>query len=271
MKNYLTLRTGLIITSLSIALTGCQLGSEELVNYKGSDYQLHIEVSDNNSFIRHSKIGFSDIDIVLENIPLKDCLPVLLNKDKSLIKFQDSDKGDLLISAKYEDFQKKLSLKESPIAKFENYELNVKTIKNTFLPKLAKAMNFKIIEKEVGPEKNFQLVVVDSVKQRNHLTNIKMGSGKPKTNNNSSITNLPGTLITKNCTLSQIADELNKSFKKIGYFVGDEKDKNRYTFKIVDIRSDQLKKYLENEIGLSYVPLGTGKTSLKITTIVFND
>ncbi|MHA8066772.1 hypothetical protein V7S76_08820 [Aquirufa sp. ROCK2-A2] len=132
-------------------------------------------------------------------------------------------------------------------------------------------MNITIVEKEDPNEKNYQLVVIDSVKQKNQLSKIKKGLDNSQPSESSSITNFPKSLICKNCTIFQIAEGLNKSYGGKAYFVGDIKDKNRYTFKIINIPFEQLKKQLENEIGLSYAQMGQSKTSLKISTIVFND
>jgi hypothetical protein len=257
--------------SITLLLIGCHSGPEELVNYKGSDYHFRLEVSDNYELIKRSSTIISSNDISFEKIPLKECLSVLLEKNKSLIKFKDPEKEDLMITAKYEDFQKRIPYKENINTAGENYKLNVKSVKKALLPIFTKAMNITIIEKEDPAEKNYQLVVIDSIKQKKNLSKTKKGLGNSQPKESSTVTNFPETLICENCTITQIADGLNKSYGGKAYFVGDINDKNRYTFEISNIPFDQLKKQLENEIGLSYVQMGQGKTSLNISTIVFND
>lgn len=252
--------------SITLATFACNTGPKELVNYKGSDYRLKLEVSNNFSLIRHSKTSFTANDVILENVPLKDCLPQLLNIDKSLIQFMDPEKGDLLISATYEDFNTLRYSENSKNGYIKDHEEKTKETKKAFLLELKKALNFTVVEKVSPTDKYFQLILKDTVMNENQNSKLKNNP-----NTHSSITQWSNTLLVKNASITEIAAGLSESYEEEGKFFAIKNNKNRYTINIKNIPFNQLNAHLEKEIGLSFVPLNERKSSLRISKIVFND
>ncbi len=266
MRPYTKIKSLIIGFSFALVMFECNYNPKELVNYKDSNHQFRIEVSKKFGFINYSKTSYGPDEIILENTLLKDCLPALLNKDKSLVQFIDQEKGDLLISAKYENFNKLTYSENSKNGYIKDYEEKTKETKKAFLLELKKALNFIIDEKVSPTDKYFQLIIKDSLRNVNQTRNVKNNK-----TNNSNITKMPGSLNVDNASIVEIADGLSYLYKEEGKFFAVKNNKNHYTINIKDIPFDQLKTHLEKEIGLSYVPLNEGKSSLRISKIVFNE
>lgn len=263
---YTKIKTLIIGFSFALVMFECNYGPKELVNYKDSNHQFRIEVAKHFDFINYSKKAYGPDQIILENVPLKDCLPELLNIDKSLIQFIDQEKGNMLISANYEDFNKLRYSESSQNGYIKDYEEKTKETKKAFLLELKKALNFIIDEKVSPTDKYFQLIIKDTVRYANQTSNLKNNK-----NNYSSVTKMPGSLNVENVSIVEIADGLSQIYKEEGKFFAVKNNKNHYTINIKNIPFNQLKRHLEKGIGLSFVPLNEGKSSLRISKIVFND
>jgi len=245
MKRFNKIKNVLIGFALASTIFGCKNKYEELINYKGSDYTMQLNVSNNSNHVDRLS-SYAPNKIVLENAIFKDCLSALLDKDTSLVKFENSRKGDIMLNATYEN------LKQNPSAK---------ETKEAFLIELKKALKFKLIEEY--PENKYQLIIKNDIALKNHLSiNAK---------DSSSVYSGPGILEAYNSSMSTIVDGLNFIYNDKAQFVADTSDVNRYTFKIENIPFNNLKMYLENKIGLSFVTMDKVKGAKKTTRVVFND
>jgi hypothetical protein len=235
----------LLMMIIVFTMVGCKDEYKELVKYSDPNYNLNLLISNN---IKHAdrEYSFNSNRIVLDNVILKDCLSELLDKDTSLIIFESPKKGEIMLRGKLENLSQKRSEKET---------------KKVFLKQLQKAMKFSLIE--YYPENKFQLVVKDETLLNNYLTkNVK---------DTSSVYTSINTIKAYNSSLPVIADGLNKAYKDKAIFVSEIKNNNRYSINIENVPFENLKGYLENNLGLDFVSMDKIKDSEKITKVVFKD
>jgi hypothetical protein len=245
MKNFNKIKNIFFCFILSFLLFGCQEKYKELANHKGSDYRILLRVCDNSNHLDKLS-SYANDKILLENISLEDCLSELLNKDKSLITFEDSTKKNIMVDVVYENFRK---------------NSNVKETKKAFLILLKKVMNFSLIEEY--PKNKYQLVIKTDALVKNYLS--------INSKDTSSIYSGQGVFKAYNSSISSIANGFNNVYKDKAYFVADSTDGNRYTFKIENIPFDKLKIYLENNIGLSFVTMDKIEGAKTMTRVIFKD
>jgi hypothetical protein len=239
MKHFLL---GLVLV---LGIFGCKDKHEELANHKGSEYILELKTSKSSNHVDRESYYGSD-KIILENEIFKNCLASLLDKDASLVTFENPRKGDVMVTANYENLRQNVSIKET---------------KRAFLIALKEAMKFKLIEEY--PENKYQLLIKNNILMKNNLS--------INTKDTSSVYSGPGIFKAYNSSILAIANGLNNTYKDSAFFVTDSTDNNRYTFEIENIPFDKLKPYLEHKIGLSFVTMDKVKGTKTTTRVVFND
>jgi hypothetical protein len=245
MNNFNKIKNIFFCFILSFILFGCQEKYKELVNHKGSDYRILLQVCDNSNHLDRLS-SYANDKIVLENILLEDCLSELLDKDKSLITFEDTTKKNIMVNVVYENFRK---------------NSNVKETKRTLLIELKKILKFSLTEE--FPKDKYQLVIKKSTLLKKHLSK--------NSKYTSSVNSGPGVFNAYNSSMSSIANGLNNVYKDKAFFLADSTDGSHYSFKIENIPFDKLKIYIENNIGLSFVTMDKIEGAKTTTIVVLND
>jgi hypothetical protein len=230
--------------SFVFVIFSCNYKYKELVNYRGADYVFQLQICANSNHVNRL-YAYGSNKIVLENGILIDCLSELLDKDISLIKFDNPRKGNVMLNVTYENLSQNPSEKET---------------KKAFLIELKKALKFSLIEEY--PENKYQIIIKTDTLLKRHLS--------INSKDSSSVYSGPGVFRAYNSSLTSIAEGLNNVYKDNAQFVADAADDKRYTFKIENIPFDKLKTYLENKIGLSFVAIDQVKGIKKTTRVIFD-
>ena len=245
MKYQRNIKALFFVISFVFVAFSCNDKYKEIVNYRGADYIFHLQICANSNHVNR-QYAYGSNKIVLENGTLIDCLSELLDKDTSLIKFDNPRKGDVMLNVTYEKLRQNPSEKET---------------QKSFLIELKKALKFSLIEEY--PENKYQLVI-----KSDSLLKLRLSLNSK---DSSSVYSGPGVFKAYNSSFTSIAEGLNNVYKDNAQFVADAADEKRYTFKIENIPFDKLKTYLENKIGLSFVTIDQVKGAKKTTRVIFDN
>lgn len=232
-------------------LYGCQPEYKEVISKESSMFSFKLEVSKN---IKHSdrRLSLSENEIILDNTLFEQALSVLLEKDTSLISFQNEEGMDLMLKAVYNNYRENTTIKES---------------KAEFLKQLKEHLDFSLAE-EI-PEKTYQLTIYDSLLLEKNIS-------KEQKQDQSMVFNSSSRNETRftNASISQITEGFNKTYNSNIVSGDNMNDFTKYSFEVEEIPFEDLKIYLEKNIGLSLVSYnesGFEADFQTATTVVFND
>lgn len=231
------------ILFFGLICSGCS-DRQQLVNLHTSEYSISLSTDEDRPNLDQLSF-YSTKKIVFKNIKLKECLATLLKKDSSLIYFKDKKRGSILISGQYRS-TKNLGDEARKI----------------FLNTIQETLNIRFSHSY--PDKTFQLGITNLSLLSKHRANVRdtvfdyIYSGK-------------NTFEARNAKITDIVRGLNNAYKYDGKFVEDIRDPNRYDFTLKNIPFDSLNKYLQENIGLGYIPVAQIKSSEKLTCVIFND
>ncbi len=213
---------------------------------KKPEYLLELQANKSQFDSAHSET-ISPTKITMSNVRLKRCLASLMNKDSLLVRFDNAEKENILISVSYENLRGSSSIAQS---------------KQDVIKELITYLDITL-KNEKSNKYTYNLVVTDSLLLNKHLS--------IKNNNASQSQYSYESMSVVNATLPEIKNTINLSFGKRMYILAKDLDTaKRYTFSLKDVRWEEVNYYLKKQVGLGLHKIEEIEKSAIPIKVVFN-